>query len=227
MIRVNGLSKTFGIGQAATRALKQINMEIRAGETVSITGPSGCGKSTLLHVLAGIERMDQGEVWIKETAVHKLDEDNLSQLRLNKMGFIFQSYHLVPVLKAWENAALPLIAKGMNRKEAYEKAVETLKLVGLAERAERYPSELSGGQNQRVAIARAIIGKPDIIWADEPTGALDSETADQIIGLLEMLNRHYGTTLVIVTHDSHIADRMNRTIRMQNGRIIHDGGVSL
>ncbi len=227
MIRVNGLSKTFGVGQAATRALKQINMEIRAGETVSITGPSGCGKSTLLHVLAGIERMDQGEVWINETAVHKLDEDNLSQLRLHKMGFIFQSYHLVPVLRAWENAALPLIAKGMNRKEAYEKAVETLKLVGLAERAERYPSELSGGQNQRVAIARAIIGKPDIIWADEPTGALDSETADQIIGLLEMLNRHYGTTLVIVTHDSHIADRMNRTIRMQNGRIIHDGGVSL
>ncbi len=227
MIRVNGLSKTFGIGQAATRALKQINMEIRAGETVSITGPSGCGKSTLLHVLAGIERMDQGEVWIRETAVHKLDEDELSQLRLNRMGFIFQSYHLVPVLRAWENAALPLIAKGMNRKEAYEMAVETLKLVGLAERAERYPSELSGGQNQRVAIARAIIGKPDIIWADEPTGALDSETADQIIGLLEMLNRHYGTTLVIVTHDSHIADRMNRTIRMQNGRIIHDGGVSL
>ena len=172
MIRVNGLSKTFGIGQAATRALKQINMEIRAGETVSITGPSGCGKSTLLHVLAGIERMDQGEVWIKETAVHKLHEDELSQLRLNRMGFIFQSYHLVPVLRAWENAALPLIAKGMNRKEAYEMAVETLKLVGLAERAERYPSELSGGQNQRVAIARAIIGKPDIIWADEPTGAL-------------------------------------------------------
>jgi ABC-type lipoprotein export system ATPase subunit len=227
MIRVNGLSKTFGIGQAATRALKQINMVIQAGETVSITGPSGCGKSTLLHVLAGIERMDQGEVWISETAVHKLDEDNLSQLRLNKMGFIFQSYHLVPVLNAWENAALPLIAKGMNRKEANEKAVEALKLVGLAERAERYPSELSGGQNQRVAIARAIIGKPDIIWADEPTGALDSETADQIIGLLEMLNRHYGTTLVIVTHDSHIADRMNRTIRMQNGRIIHDGGVSV
>ena len=201
-------------------------MEIRAGETVSITGPSGLVKSDFRMYWPGIERMDQGEVWIKETAVHKLDEDNLSQLRLNKMGFIFQSYHLVPVLRAWENAALPLIAKGMNRKEAYEKAVETLKLVGLAER-ERYPSELSGGQNQRVAIARAIIGKPDIIWADEPTGALDSETADQIIGLLEMLNRHYGTTLVIVTHDSHIADRMNRTIRMQNGRIIHDGGVSL
>lgn len=226
MIRVNELSKTFGVGQAATKALKQINMVIQTGETVSITGPSGCGKSTLLHILAGIERMDQGEVWLKETAIHKLDEDQLSQLRLQKMGFIFQSYHLVPVLRAWENAALPLIAKGMNRKEACEIAVEALKMVGLAERAERYPSELSGGQNQRVAIARAIIGKPEIIWADEPTGALDSETADQIIGLLEMLNRHYGTTLVIVTHDSHIAGRMNRSIRMQNGRIIHDGGVS-
>ncbi|BBH21154.1 ABC transporter ATP-binding protein [Paenibacillus baekrokdamisoli] len=227
MIRMNGLSKTFGVGQAKTRALKQISMEISAGETVSITGPSGCGKTTLLHLLAGIERMDEGEVWIGETAIHMLDEDELSKLRLEKMGFVFQSYHLIPVLRAWENVALPIIARGMNRKEAREKAVEALKLVGLAERAERYPSELSGGQNQRVAIARAIIGEPKILWADEPTGALDTGTADQIIGLLEMLNSHYGTTLVIVTHDSHIAARMNRTIRMQEGRIIHDGSTSL
>ncbi|MBB3070143.1 putative ABC transport system ATP-binding protein [Paenibacillus baekrokdamisoli] len=221
------MSKTFGVGQAKTRALKQISMEISAGETVSITGPSGCGKTTLLHLLAGIERMDEGEVWIGETAIHMLDEDELSKLRLEKMGFVFQSYHLIPVLRAWENVALPIIARGMNRKEAREKAVEALKLVGLAERAERYPSELSGGQNQRVAIARAIIGEPKILWADEPTGALDTGTADQIIGLLEMLNSHYGTTLVIVTHDSHIAARMNRTIRMQEGRIIHDGSTSL
>ncbi|MCQ6558203.1 ABC transporter ATP-binding protein [Paenibacillus mendelii] len=225
MIRIQGLTKTFGAGEAATRALKQVSFEIKKGETVSVTGPSGCGKTTLLHLMAGIEQMDEGEVWIGDMPIHRLKERELSRFRLQKMGFVFQSYHLVPVLCAWENAALPLMAQGVRRKEAKERALEALKRVGLADRANRYPSELSGGQNQRVAIARAIIGEPLILWADEPTGALDTDTAEQVIGLLDMLNHHYGTTIVIVTHDPQIASRTHRTIRMQNGRIVHDGGV--
>ncbi|UVI32247.1 ABC transporter ATP-binding protein [Paenibacillus spongiae] len=224
MIRIQGLTKTFGTGEAATRALKQVSFDIQQGETVSITGPSGCGKTTLLHLMAGIEQMDAGEVWIGDTPIHLLKERELSRFRLEKMGFVFQSYHLVPVLSAWENAALPLIAQGVKRKAARERAMDALMRVGLADRANRYPSELSGGQNQRVAIARAIVGEPLILWADEPTGALDTDTAEQVVGLLDMLNNHYRTTIVMVTHDPQIAARTHRTIRMQNGRIVHDGG---
>ncbi|MFB9328356.1 ABC transporter ATP-binding protein [Paenibacillus aurantiacus] len=224
MIRVNGVSKTFGSGEAATRALRGISFEIAQGETVAITGPSGCGKTTLLHILAGIERMDEGEVWLGDSPIHQLSENKLSELRLRKMGFVFQSYHLVPVLRAWENAAVPLLAAGISQKEAKERALEALGQVGLANWANHYPGQLSGGQNQRVAIARAIVGKPELLWADEPTGALDTDTAEQIVGLLEMLNRHLGTTLVIVTHDPRLARRAERTLRMVNGRLLHEGG---
>ncbi|REK75242.1 ABC transporter ATP-binding protein [Paenibacillus paeoniae] len=227
MIRVSEVSKTYGKGEAATRALRDVSLTIAKGETVAITGPSGCGKTTLLHLLAGLEEAEKGEIWAGEALITQLDDQEIAKIRLSRMGFVFQTYHLVPVLTAWENAALPLIASGVSTKEARTRAMEALKEVGLADKAHRYPSQLSGGQNQRVAIARAIIGKPSIIWADEPTGALDSDTADQIIGLLEMLNRHYGTTLVIVTHDPKVADRMSRIIRLQNGRIVHDGGAAL
>ncbi|RJE89043.1 ABC transporter ATP-binding protein [Paenibacillus sp. 1011MAR3C5] len=227
MIRVSDVSKTYGKGEAATRALRDVSLTIGRGETVAITGPSGCGKTTLLHLLAGLEGADKGEIWAGDALITQLDDQEIAKIRLSRMGFVFQTYHLVPVLTAWENAALPLIASGVSTKEARTRALEALKEVGLADKAHRYPSQLSGGQNQRIAIARAIIGKPSIIWADEPTGALDSDTADQIIGLLEMLNRHYGTTLVIVTHDPKVADRMSRIIRLQNGRIVHDGGAAL
>jgi putative ABC transport system ATP-binding protein len=183
-IRVSGLNKTFGKGEAAAHALREVNLEIGKGELVSITGPSGCGKTTLLHIMAGIESIDHGEVWIGDMPLHSAKEKEISQFRLEHMGFVFQSYHLIPVLSAWENAAMPLLA-------------------------------------------RAIAGKPELIWADEPTGALDSETAKQIVGLLEMLNRHHGTTIVMVTHDQGVAERAQRIIRLQNGRIIHDGGRSL
>ncbi|MWC26787.1 ABC transporter ATP-binding protein [Paenibacillus sp. MMS18-CY102] len=223
MIRVEGISKTFGQGGAATRALKQVSFGIAKGETIAVTGPSGCGKTTLLHILAGIESLDEGEIWIGDTALHKLNEKDRSQLRLERMGFVFQSYHLVPVLTAWENIALPLIARGVRQSEAKRKALDALDRVGLPDKRNRYPAELSGGQNQRVAIARAIVGKPDMIWADEPTGALDSETAKQIVGLLDMLNKHDGTTIVTVTHDPDVAAQSGRTIKMASGRIIHDG----
>lgn len=224
-IRVSELTKTYGKGEAATRALREVSFQIGKGESVAVTGPSGCGKTTLLHLLAGLESADRGEIWIGDSPIHTLDDREMAKLRLSRMGFVFQSYHLVPVLTAWENAALPLIASGHSSGKARKRAMEALQEVGLADKARRYPSQLSGGQNQRVAIARAIVGKPDILWADEPTGALDTDTADQVIGLLEMLNRHHGTTIVVVTHDPRIAGRMSRTIRLQNGRIVHDGGA--
>lgn len=223
-IRVSGLNKTFGKGEAAAHALREVNLEICKGEFVSITGPSGCGKTTLLHIMAGIESIDNGEVWIGDMPLHKAKEKQISQFRLEHMGFIFQSYHLIPVLNAWENTAMPLLARGISEREAKSRAIEALKEVGLEEKHVAYPSQLSGGQNQRVAIARAIAGKPELIWADEPTGALDSETAKQIVGLLEMLNRHHGITIVMVTHDQDVADCAKRIIRLQNGRVVHDGG---
>ncbi|ALS25913.1 macrolide ABC transporter ATP-binding protein [Paenibacillus sp. 32O-W] len=223
MIVARGLSKTYGKGDAATRALREVNLEIEQGEMAAIMGPSGCGKTTLLQLLAGIERMSEGEVWLDRIPLHTLDDRSLSSLRLQKMGFIFQSYHLIPVLTAAENTAIPLIAGGMPAKDARRRALAALKEVGLGGLEDRYPGEMSGGQNQRVAIARAIAAEPAVIWADEPTGALDTDTSGQIIGLLEMLNRHRGTTVVIVTHDPKIAERCSRIIRMQNGRILHDG----
>ncbi|MEF2247784.1 ABC transporter ATP-binding protein [Paenibacillus sp. IITD108] len=224
LIRVKDLSKTYGQGEAAAKALREVQFEISQGEMVSITGPSGCGKTTLLHILAGIESPSSGEVWIGEAPLHQWEDKQIARLRLEKMGFIFQAYHLIPVLTAWENVALPLISAGQPARRAKKRAIEALKETGLADKVNRYSHELSGGQNQRVAIARAIAAKPDIIWADEPTGALDTDTAEQIIGMLEMLNRHHGTTIVIVTHDPKIAARTSRIIRMENGRIMHDGG---
>ncbi|MDQ8733797.1 ABC transporter ATP-binding protein [Paenibacillus sp. LHD-38] len=224
MITVKGLTKTYGKGEAAARALRDVTFTINSGEMVSITGPSGGGKSTLLHVLAGIESCDSGEIWIGDAPIHQWDDRKIAKLRLAKMGFVFQAYHLVPVLNAWENTALPLIASGVPANKAKTRALEALKEVGLEGKAKQYPGALSGGQNQRVAIARAIVGKPAILWADEPTGALDTETSEQIIGMLEMLNRHHGTTIVMVTHDPLVANRASRSIRLQNGRVVHDGG---
>jgi putative ABC transport system ATP-binding protein len=223
VIRVEHLTKTYGQGNAAAHALRDISLEIAEGESVAVTGPSGCGKTTLLQVLAGIETLDEGKVWIGDAALHEMKEQELAQLRLEKMGFVFQAYHLIPVLTAWENVSLPLTARGIRASVAKKQAMEALHRVGLEAKARRYPSELSGGQNQRVAIARAIVGRPAIVWADEPTGALDSEAAEQVVGLLDMLHKHDGTTVVTVTHDNSIARKAERIIRMHNGRVLDHG----
>lgn len=222
MITVKNVCKSHGQGPSLVKALKGVTMTIASGETVSVMGPSGCGKTTLLQVLSGIDQLDSGEVWFNETPLHLMNDTQVSKFRLNHMGFIFQSYHLVPVLTAVENTMLPLIARGMSRKEASAHAMSSLKLVGIEDKYDRYPSQLSGGQNQRVAIARAITGKPQIIWADEPTGALDTEMSEQITGLLLMLNKTLGSTVVIVTHDPKVAHSTSRTIYMENGRIVHE-----
>ncbi|OXM16201.1 ABC transporter ATP-binding protein [Paenibacillus herberti] len=226
MLKAQQISKTYGTGNEAARALREIGLELGKGEMVAVTGPSGCGKTTLLHVLAGLETADSGSIWLGDDALHGLKEKELAEVRLRRMGFVFQSYHLVPVLSAEENIQLPLLAAGLSRKEATERSQEMLELVGLSDKRKAYPSQLSGGQNQRVAIARAVAGRPDILFADEPTGALDSGTAEQIMGLLELMNRQYGMTLLLVTHDERQAARMQRQIRMFNGRIVEDGGTA-
>ncbi|MFC4099269.1 ABC transporter ATP-binding protein [Paenibacillus xanthanilyticus] len=220
MIKIQNLHKTHGSGDASVKALKDINLTIEKGEMVSIMGPSGCGKTTLLQVLSGIDRMDSGEVWMDETPIHRLNDKQLSDFRLHHMGFIFQAYHLIPVLSALENAMLPILARGEPLKSAQAKAASALRQVGLEAKMDRLPAEMSGGQNQRVAIARAIAGAPRVIWADEPTGALDSESSEQIVGLLGMLNQTMNTTIVMVTHDANVAKASSRTIMMSNGRIV-------
>lgn len=225
MIQANGIAKTFGSGESAVRALREINLSIGKGEMISIVGPSGCGKTTLLHVLSGIEQPTDGKVIIDGFDLYGAREKARSAFRLHKTGFVFQSFHLIPVLTAIENVALPLIGLGMPTRRAKDKAKLALTQVGLADKLNSRPSQLSGGQNQRVAIARAIVTNPVVIWADEPTGALDSHTSEQIIGLLRHINDTMGTTIIIVTHDQGIAAQSDRIIRMENGRIVHTGDV--
>lgn len=226
MLKVKEVTKTFGNKDVATLALAGVNLEIYDGELLSIMGPSGCGKSTLLNVMSGIEAADSGEVWLDDVPLHKLNDKKLSDLRLEQMGFVFQQYHLIPVLSAIDNVALPLIAKGMVEVAAHKAAMEALELVGLSDKQLNMPAQLSGGQAQRVAIARAIAGNAKIVWADEPTGALDSGNSKQIMDLFRELNSNRRTTFVIVTHDRQIASRTDRTVYMKNGIILKEAGDS-
>lgn len=220
MMKVRNVSKYFGEGEATTKALNKVSLDLHKGEIVSIMGPSGCGKSTLLNVLSGIEKVSEGEIWMEDQAIHKLNDTKLSDIRLKKMGFVFQQYNLVPVLNAAENVALPLISKGLSEASAMIASREALNQVGLEGKEKNMISELSGGQAQRVAIARAIAGDPSILWADEPTGALDTDSSQRIIELLNQLNKSKGITIVVVTHDPTVAKSTDRTIFMENGQII-------
>lgn len=223
MIEAVSVTKSFGAGPSHVRVLKEIDLFIQQGEMISITGPSGCGKSTLLHVLSGIERLTEGQIVIDGFQVHEAREKEITAFRLKHMGFVFQAYHLIPVLSAQENVALPLIGQGMSSSKANKKALEALNRVGLKDKAGYRPASLSGGQNQRVAIARSIVSEPKVLWADEPTGALDSENSEQVVGLLRHINETMGTTIIIVTHDMHVADSTDRIVRMENGRIASSG----
>ncbi|MFF2480017.1 ABC transporter ATP-binding protein [Paenibacillus sp. NPDC058071] len=220
MILAERLVKTYGTGESIVRALKEVDLVIDQGEMVSIVGPSGCGKTTLLQVLSGIEEPDSGIVTINGFSVYEVKDRERSAFRLQHTGFVFQAFHLIPVLSALENVALPLIGLGVSSRKANVQARQALEQVGLGQKLNAFPSELSGGQNQRVAIARAIVTRPSVIWADEPTGALDTDTSHQIVGLLRHINRTMGTTIVVVTHDAAVASECDRIIRMENGRII-------
>jgi ABC-type lipoprotein export system ATPase subunit len=220
IIRAQQVVKTYDTGTSRVQALKGIDIDIERGEMVAVMGPSGCGKTTLLNCLSGLDNVDSGQIWLEGKDLAQLSDKERTNYRARRMGFVFQVYNLLPVLNAVENVELPLLVSGVGPREARQRSLEALATVGLAEWSKHRPAELSGGQRQRVAIARALVNDPAIVWADEPTGALDSKTADELIGLMRNLNERAGLTLVIVTHDPGVGDRCDRIIQMRDGIIV-------
>lgn len=220
MIKLDNLTMAYTLGDEQVNVLKGVNLEISHGETVAIIGPSGSGKTTLLLLLAGLEQPQAGQIRIDNIVLSELDSDQLADLRRDKMGIIFQSFHLIPSLSALGNVALPIEIAG--RSGARDQARAMLEKVGLAARENHYPAQLSGGEQQRVAIARALVHNPKLVLADEPTGNLDLRTGAKVTDILFNLNHEAGATLVLVTHDEMIARRCQRVLRLQDGRLIED-----
>jgi len=219
LIEIKGLTKKYRLGQEIITALDNVNLTIAEGEFLCILGTSGSGKSTLLHIMAGLERATKGEVLIKGVAITKMKERKMASFRRKHMGFIFQSYNLVTTSTALENVALPLIFDRTRKKERIKRSREMLIQMGLKDRLKNKPTEMSGGQQQRVSIGRALINNPKIIFADEPTGNLDSKTTKEIMEILSDKVRTSGVTLIMVTHDLELADYADRAISMVDGKI--------
>jgi putative ABC transport system ATP-binding protein len=222
IIEARGLVKTYRLGGSVVRALDGVNLTVERGELMAVMGRSGSGKTTLLNVLGGLDRPDAGQVVIDGVDIARLNGRRLPQLRRQKVGFVFQEFNLIPTLTALENVELPLRYARVARGERRRRALEALALVGMADRARHRPSQLSGGEQQRVALARALVNRPAIVLADEPTGELDTNTAAQVMELVQRLNREAGQTFIIVTHDPAIAQRCRRVVRMEDGRIVSD-----
>jgi putative ABC transport system ATP-binding protein len=222
VIDARDVVKTYDTGIIQVHALRGVNLEVKRGEMVAIMGPSGCGKTTLLNSLSGLDDFDSGVVFINGQDITRMPDDKKTEFRARDMGFVFQTYNLLPVLTAAENVELPLIVSGTRPKVAREMALGSLDRVRLREWANQRPAQLSGGQRQRVTIARALVNRPAIIWADEPTGALDSATATEIMDLIVELNEAEHQTCVIVTHDPKVAARCHRTIQMADGQIVRE-----
>jgi putative ABC transport system ATP-binding protein len=218
------LHRRFGEGQAAVDALRGVSIDFPKGQLTGIIGPSGSGKSTLMHILAGLDRPTSGSVWIDGTEITHLDDDDLTQLRRDKLGFVFQFFNLVPVLNAEENISLPVKIAGDDVDEAWLESL--LEKVALTDRREHRPAELSGGQQQRVAIARALMTRPAVLFADEPTGNLDSKSGADVLGLLRGSVDEFGQTVVMVTHDPRVATYADRVVVLADGQIVRDGKVS-
>ena len=221
MIRLQGISKQFA-GKRKVIALERLDLQIARGEMVSIVGPSGSGKSTLLNLIGGLDRPTEGEIEIDGEALSRLSDDELTRVRRDKIGFIFQFFNLLPTLSCLENVSLPLHLRGWPRKKIDERARELLDLVQLSARLEHLPDELAGGERQRVAIARALSVFPPILLADEPTGNLDTRTGADILKLIHDLHDRLGATVLIVTHDATVAGSCSRTIGLRDGRIVND-----
>jgi putative ABC transport system ATP-binding protein len=229
MVEARDLEKTYAAGGTTVHALRGVDLRIPRGEMVAVMGPSGCGKTTLLNCLSGLDEFDSGEVLVGGESISGMSDRRRTRFRAERMGFVFQTYNLIPVLSAVENVELPLLVAGVRSKEARGRALSVLRVVGLADQVNKRPNEMSGGQQQRVTVARSLVNEPAIVWADEPTGALDSETSTEIMDLLVNLNREQGQTFVLVTHDASVAARAHRTVRMRDGLIEGDtpnGGPS-
>ena len=220
LVTLKSVARTYRRGSEDVKVLQGIDLTIPKGDFVALMGPSGSGKSTLLNLLGGIDRPDAGSIDFGGAKLEQLSDGKLSAWRARHVGFIFQMYHLLPMLTAAKNVELPLLLTGLSGAERRERVTAALSLVGLADRAQHKPSELSGGQEQRVGIARAIVTDPEILLADEPTGDLDRKAGDQILELLGELNRKFGKTIVMVTHDPHAAARAQRTLHMEDGRVV-------
>ena len=221
VLRACGLRKHYGRGDGLVRAVDGVDLDVAAGETVAVMGPSGCGKSTLLHLLGGLDRPSDGEVWLAERRIDQLGEKALARIRRTAIGFVFQAFHLMDELTAVENVELPALLAGRSPRAARRRAVELLEQVGLADRAGFLPSALSGGQRQRVAIARALSNQPLVVLADEPTGNLDSAATVDVLRLFDRLH-DAGQTLVVVTHDERIAATADRLISMRDGAFVDE-----
>ena len=217
ILKAMDLWKVYPMGETEVSALQSVSLEIHRGEILAITGPSGSGKTTLLNCLSSLDTVSRGEIYFEGKDIANISDYERTKLRGERMGFIFQQYQLLPVLSAVENVELPLLLLNVAANEARERALESLSMLGLSNRSEHKPSELSGGQQQRVAIARAIVHNPSILFADEPTGNLDSDTSDTVIQALEELNRIHGITIVVVTHDESVSRRCNRVLEINDG----------
>jgi putative ABC transport system ATP-binding protein len=217
MVRATRLRKLYR-GGAEVEALRGVDFEVGRGEMVAVVGPSGSGKTTLLNCLSGLDRFDTGHVWVDGRDLTAMSDRDRTDYRMRSMGFVFQAFNLLPVLTAAENAEIPLLLNGVRPKEARRRAIDALETLGMADRAGHRPDQLSGGEQQRVAVARALVHHPAVVWADEPTGNLDTEVTNVIIELLVRTNRQ-GQTIVVVTHNPLVAERAARVVRMRDGRI--------
>ena len=222
IVEARRLQKVYDTGAVRVEALKGVDLAIRPGEMVSIMGPSGCGKTTLLNCLSGLDSIDEGDVLIEGVSLAAMSDRERTDYRAAHMGFVFQFYNLMPVLTAVENVELPLLVSRVPAKKARERALDALELVGLRARAGHVPDELSGGERQRVTIARALVNDPAVVWADEPTGDLDSEKATDVVELMRKLNVEQGLTFVIVTHDIAVGRATDRIVHMVDGRIVDE-----
>ena len=223
ILKVQDLCKTYDTGGVPVKALDHVSFTVNKGEFVAIVGPSGSGKSTLLHILGGVDKPTSGHVYVEGTDVFSLNENNLAIFRRRQVGLIYQFYNLIPILNVKENISLPVLLDGKEPDEKYlQELIETL---GLENRVNHLPNELSGGQQQRVSIGRALIYHPSLLLADEPTGNLDSKSSHEIMGLLEISNKRYGQTIIMITHDENLAMHADRIITIEDGKIIRDEKV--
>ncbi len=222
LIRVDDLRRDFVMGDQTVHALDGITARVAAGEFLAIMGPSGSGKSTLLYLLGGLDRPTGGQIRVREIDITDLDENALARYRQREVGFIFQSFHLVPTMTAMQNVEFPMVFAGLAPKERHARAIDLLERVGLGDRMNHKPTELSGGQQQRVAVARALVNDPAIILADEPTGNLDTTTGGEIMALLSSLNRDEGRTIVVVSHDQAVTQYTTSTLHLLDGKLVHE-----
>jgi putative ABC transport system ATP-binding protein len=227
IVQASGVHKIYHTGQVSVPALRGVDLSVWRGEMVAIMGPSGSGKTTLLNCLSGLDTADEGKITIEGVSLPGMTDRERTAYRARRMGFVFQFYNLLPVLSAVENVELPLLVSGVRLGEARKRALESLAQVGLAQRANHRPAELSGGERQRTTIARALVNRPALVWADEPTGDLDSETADEIMDVLVDLNREQQLTFILVTHDRRVGARCGRIVRMRDGLIEDEQPVTV